>query len=271
MSRCVLALLLLALPVEAQTPRAPISAAEARRLEAALQANPNDRPARETLLEYYFRAAPPTEAIPARRRLIVWMIQNTPADPLAGAPSATIDAAGHKLADPVGFATASTAWKTQTAKPNASAQTLGNAAYFFKLSDLGLAQTLLERAVELEPANKEIGARLGDLYAQGILGITMVNGNGYPLAASAAQAQGALGQRSRAALNNSRNPYVLAKGAYMLSFQGAILKGTGNLALDPGPIAEAAAQRALSLAPGDQEVAAAVREQRNLQSVSRGR
>lgn len=271
MRRCVIALFLSVLFVSAQTRRAPISPAEARRLEAIVQANSNDREALGTLLEYYFRSAPPPEAIPARRKHIVWLIQNSPADPLAGGPSATIDATGHKLADPAGFAIASEAWKTQIAKSNASARTLANAAYFFKLSDPGLAQSLLERAIELEPANKELGARLGDLYAQGILGITMVNGNGYPLAASSALAQGPLGERSRTALNNSRNPYVLAKAGYMLSFQGAILRGIGKLAFDVGSIAESVSQRAVALAPGDAEVAAVARQQRDIENAAKGR
>src|ERR1041385_3788423 len=184
----------------AQAPRRQLSAAQAQQLEAALQSNPNDRAARSALLDYYFinSRLDPAEAIPARRRHILWLIENTPGDRLAGSPAATIDAAGHRLADPQGFRLASSQ----------------------------------------EPANKEIGARLGDEYALAIMGVTMVNQNGFPLGADPSQTQS-----------------VLAKAGYMLSFQGAILRGAGKLAFDTAPLAESTLQRAVSLAPGDPDVA----------------
>src|SRR5881396_1717928 len=114
---------------------------------------------------------PKDVAIPARRRHILWLIENTPADKLAGSPAATIDAAGHRLADPQGFRLASNAWRAQTARPGIDTAALVNAAYFFKLSDKGFTISLLERALTQEPANKEIGARLGDEYALAIMGV----------------------------------------------------------------------------------------------------
>jgi hypothetical protein len=201
----------------AQAPRRQLSAAQAQQLEAALQSNPNDRAARSALLDYYFinSRLDPAEAIPARRRHILWLIENTPGDRLAGSPAATIDAAGHRLADPQGFRLASSQ----------------------------------------EPANKEIGARLGDEYALAIMGVTMVNQNGFPLGADPSQTQSVLAKQAREALNTLRNPYVLAKAGYMLSFQGAILRGAGKLAFDTAPLAESTLQRAVSLAPGDPDVA----------------
>ena len=241
----------------AQAPRRQLSAAQAQQLEAALQSNPNDRTARSALLDYYFinPRLDPAEAIPARRRHILWLIENTPADKLAGSPAATIDAAGHRLADPQGFRLASNAWRAQTARQDIDAAALVNAAYFFKLSDKGFTISLLERALTQEPANKEIGARLGDEYALAIMGVTMLNQNGFPLGADPSQTQSVLAKQAREALNTLRNPYVLAKAGYMLSFQGAILRGAGKLAFDTAPLAESTLQRAVSLAPGDPDVA----------------
>src|SRR4249919_679635 len=121
----------------AQAQRPQISAIPAQSFEAALKSNPKDRAARSALLNYYFLNSrlDPAEAIPARRRHILWLIENTPADDLAGAPAATIDAAGHYLADPQGFKLASAAWRAQTARRDINAKALANAAYFFKLSD----------------------------------------------------------------------------------------------------------------------------------------
>src|SRR6266567_2823901 len=166
----------------AQAPRPHLSAAQAQQFESALRSNPKDRAARTALLDYYFNTRQdPAVAIPARRRHILWLIENTPADDLAGGPAATIDAAGHSLADPHGFKQASEAWRAQTAKQDVAAKALVNAAYFFKLSNKELTIRLLEHALTLEPAGKEIGARLGDEYALAIMGVTMVNKNGYPL------------------------------------------------------------------------------------------
>jgi hypothetical protein len=52
---------------------------------------------------------------------------------------------------------------------------------------------------------------------------------------------------------------------YQLSFQGAILRGTGKLAFDTGALAESVLQRAVSLAPGDPEVAAYLEQHRAIQ------
>ncbi len=238
---------------------------QAEQKEVALRANPGDMKARAALLEFYFRGpGAPAVAIPARRAHILWLIQNAPADPLAGGPSATIDASGHKLADAEGFKLASDAWRGQIAKQPQNAAVLTNAAYFFKLSDRALTLQLLERAVELQPADKETAARLGDQYAAAILGITMVNGSGYPLGADPKLAQGADAQRARAAIEASKNPYVLAKVAYTTTFQGSILLGMRQLTYDYSQLADGWADRAVALAPGDREVAAMRDAQREL-------
>jgi hypothetical protein len=259
-----LALLFLAFAALAAAQTTP---QRAQQLESGLKTDSANRTARAELLNYYFLTgtANASVAVPARRGHILWLIQNMPADPLAGGPSATIDPSGHALADAQGFQQASAAWKAQIAKRDASAQALVNAAYFFKLSDKTLTLNLLERAVALEPANKEFGARLGDAYALAIMGVTMMNKNGFPQGVDPSQTHSIQADQARAALTTSRNPYVLAKAGYMLSFQGSILRSTGQLAFDAAPLAEAALQRAVSLAPGDRDVAEYLAQHRELQ------
>jgi hypothetical protein len=262
-----LLLLVFATRAEAQLPRPQLAAAQAQQFEATLDANPNDLAARSALLDYYFLNSDlnPAQAIPARRRHILWLIQNAPASELAGLPAATIDAAGHRLADPTGFKLASDAWRAQVAKPDTSAMALANAARFFKLSDKEFTISLLDRAHMLDPANKEISARLGDEYALAIMGATMVNKNGYPLASDPRLIQSAAAQQAREALNTSSDPYALAKAGYMLSWQGAVLYYSRKLSFDPSPLAEGALLRAVNLAPGDREIAYLMDQFREMQ------
>ncbi len=251
----VIALLGVTLP--AQNRRSQLTADHVPALEKALLANPHDRAARAALLEYYYLGGfDPEVTIQARRRHILWLIRNAPEDELAGSPAATIDRAGHRLADPEGFQLASAAWRAQIARSDISAPALVHAAYFFKLSDKALSIGLLERAAALEPNNKEIGARLGDAYALAIMGVTMINKNGYPTAVDLGLTRSALAKQSREALEASQNPYVLAKGGYSLLWQGAILYYSGKIPFDTAPLARSALDRAVSLAPGDPEVAA---------------
>jgi len=241
----------------AQDPRGQISAQEAAKLETALKADPANREARGALLDYYFLNPKVTAAaaITARRRHILWLIENTPWDELAGGPSATIDSSGHRLADPVGFKLASDAWWAQAVKPDAKPATLVNAAYFYKLTDKETSIELLEKALALEPKSKETAARLGDAYALAILGITMVNKNGLPMAADPSSYDGDVARRAREALNQSMNPFVLAKAGYQIAYQGGVLVAVHKIQFDPAALAEAIVARAVSIAPKDADVA----------------
>jgi hypothetical protein len=58
---------------------------------------------------------------------------------------------------------------------------------------------------------------------------------------------------------------MLAKAGYMLSFQGSILRYSGKLEFDAGPLAESALQRAARLAPGDPAVASYIEQHHEIQ------
>ena len=126
-----------------------ISETRAHQLEQVLQDNPNDRLARGTLLEYYLHCRANTDAIAARRKHILWFINNAPGDAVAGSPAAMIEPAGTALADPEGYKLASAAWRAQAAKPDATASVLINAANFFRLNDKQFAAELVARVREL--------------------------------------------------------------------------------------------------------------------------
>lgn len=251
-------MVVLLLAAQAGSPaRAGISSTEAARMEASLKANPRQNSVRSALLEYYFRAPiAPAAAIPERRRHILWIIENAPDEDIAYGPLVTIDAAGHRLADPPGFKLASAAWRAQAGKPSVKPMTLANAAYFFKLADRPYAIGLLKQALSLDPRNKEIAARLGDEYALLILGVTMINGSSYPVRNDPALAQSAMGRQAREELAASSNPYLVSKAGYQLLWQGDVLYYSGRLPFDPQPLALATLDRAVSLAPDDAGVAA---------------
>ena len=262
-------LIAVALEIGAQDPRGQISAQEAARLEAAIKIDPANREARGALLDYYFlnRRVDAATAFAARRRHILWLIENSPQDELAGGPPATIDASGHGLADPRGFELASDAWWAQAMKPDARVATLVNAAYFFKLADKEASIELLEKAIALEPSSKETAERLGDGYALAILGITMINKNGLPMAADPQAYDGDVARRAREALNRSINPLVLAKAGYQIAYQGGVLSALHKILFDPMPLAEATLARAVSLAPKDSDVAAYQEEVRQFKKL----
>jgi hypothetical protein len=265
-----LALLVFGAQAWAQAGRADaISAPEARQFEETLKKNPNDKAARDALLNYYFVATGlnPATVIEARRRHILWFIENAPGDELAGSPAATIDAAGQRLADPQGFKLASDAWRARAAQKDASAAVLANAAYFFKLTDTAFTVELLERALKLEPANEQVAGFLGVEYAIAILGVTIVNKNGYPVQADPRLADSPLAKKARQALDSSRNVSTLARAGYTLSFQGSILRGARQLNFDAAALAESVLKRAVSLDPDNPDLARLLEQHRQMQAV----
>jgi len=250
-----------------------ISAAQAQQLEDSLKANPGDKTARSALLNYYFGSAEldAGKVIEARRRHILWFIENAPGDAAMGGSAATIDPSGHPIADSQGYKQASEAWKAQIAKKDVNAVVLGNAAYFFKLSDNAFTIDLLERAMKLEPSNEQVAGFLGVEYAMAILGVTMVNKNGYPTDANPNLTDGPVAKKARQALDSSKNVGMLARAGYILSFQGSILRGAGKLRFDAAPLAESMLKRAASLDPDNLEVAKLLEQHRQMQAAISGK
>lgn len=160
-----------------------MSAEQAASLEQALTRNSRDIESRARLLGFYFYSARRYLGIPQTiqaRRHILWLIGARPESALAGSSEATIDRAGHSLADPQGYEEARTAWIAQTGRKEVTPQILANAARFFLLPEKGLAIEMLKRARALDPGNLELAGRLGEAYATAILGITGQNQNGLP-------------------------------------------------------------------------------------------
>jgi len=90
MARFTLALLTVSAALAQGPPNQSYS--EIQRLEDSLRTNPGNATARSTLLDYYYlnKSVSPADAIAARRRHILWLIENAPASELAGTSPATI-------------------------------------------------------------------------------------------------------------------------------------------------------------------------------------
>ncbi len=127
-----------------------LSKANVKQLESALKSIPYDFPTRARLLGFYFHSSLPifgrTTTIKARRRHILWLIENHPESSITELPEATIDPSGHELADEEGYRQAKELWLQQADKDKDNIKVLLNAAKFVELHDKTIAETLLKRA-----------------------------------------------------------------------------------------------------------------------------
>jgi len=212
---------------------------EAMSMEQALETQPDDLVLREKLIGYYFYQGIHLEGkattIRARRRHIEWLIRNCPDSRLAGMPEATIDPAGHPLADKDGYETASAMWRALVADESVSYQVLKNAFYFLRLNDKPEAESIAVKSAD--------PYLLGELYAMGALRITLMNQNGFVLAVGASHSDDAYAFHAVKALRATDDKMVIDAAAAFLLTRGimvqAMSRGTGR-ALEPQPVEFAA-------------------------------
>jgi hypothetical protein len=237
-----------------------IDKTEAEKLEAVLAGNPDDLDTRTRLLGFYFRVAlkldGPEATIAARRRHILWLIEHHPASEAAGLPQATIDPAGHRLADKVGYEQAAKLWIAQAQRHSGDAATLGNAARFFMLADKAQAEALLKQAQRTAPDESRWPRQLGYLYALGVLGLDMINENGFPMSHNPADAKGEFAAHARAELERSQNAALIGTAGMIIGQYGVMLDGMFRrskrpLEVDYASLAEFLLTKAQELDPGN--------------------
>ena len=236
-----------------------VTAQQSAPLEEALARAPGDANARAKLLGFYF--APASQAlgaparIQARRNHILWLIRNRPESGLLMTSEASLDPAGHALADPQGYEQASKAWLEQTAKKDASALTLGNAGRFFYLHDKALATQFYARARKLEPANGMWPMMQGSVMASAVAGVTAMNQNGFPGPADAREAESDFAKSARRELQTTKDTVLMRAAADELLASGFMAQAmarqqTGKApAVDALDLAEALLKRAQALDP----------------------
>jgi tetratricopeptide (TPR) repeat protein len=242
---------------------------EAEALEAALAGNPDDLATRAKLLGFYFRGAVrlygPETTIAARRRHILWLIEHHPESEVSQLSEATIDAAGHALADKDGYQEAAKLWTQQAQRSGNDAAVLGNAARFFQLSDKEQAAALLKGAQRAAPQDAQWSSRLGYLYAIGILGVDMINQNGLPTSHSPAASKGAFATQARAELERSTDANVVGAAGSILGQYGLMMGAMfrERFTVDYAPLAETLLLKAQQLDPANPRWPLALEQFRN--------
>ncbi|HQZ66350.1 MAG TPA: serine/threonine-protein kinase [Planctomycetaceae bacterium] len=136
-----------------------LSPEAARRLQKGADADPENLQSRLQLIGYYwaesFRSP---DARRAHEKLSLWLIENYPELPVAGAVEAQIDSSSEE------YLRAKSLWLNHVKDHNTNPQVLGNAARFFCLSDFSIAEDLLLKAKRFEPKNPAWSNQQGRLY-----------------------------------------------------------------------------------------------------------
>jgi hypothetical protein len=233
-----------------------LSKTGAEQLEAQLKDSPDDLAVRAKLLGFYARGALQLlgqhDTIEARRRHILWLIEHHPESQAAGLSEATIDRAGHNLADAEGYEQASKLWIVEATLHETSAAVQGNAAKFFQLSDKARAIAFLTQAEKDEPNNPAWSAEMGYVSALALLGVQMINSNGLPLAWNAAEAQSEFATRLLDQLKASSDPVTLSTAGMIVGQYGMMLSAmyrNSVAAVDFKPMAEALLARGAQIHP----------------------
>lgn len=204
---------------------------EADGLEAVLRANPDDLAARAKLLGYY--AGPAlghrlaAQIVVQRRHHILWLIEHHPGSPLAGSAEAAIDAQGHVLADGKGHEQARARWLDLVENSNAPSAVVRNAVNFLQFSDRFLAEVVLHKVREREPANRAWTRDLGRLYALGLLRIAGFTPRGAPSGIDYGDAAVDFSRKSRTVLESSSDAALLAATGQFIVQYGVAVRRAG--------------------------------------------
>jgi len=255
-----------------------LSRGDAEGLESLLNNSPDDIAARIKVLGFYFRGAAMTflghdATVEARRRHILWLIEHHPESEATDLSEATIDPAGHSLADPIGYEQASALWIEEARRHQESAAVLSHAAKFFQLSNKERAISLLRQAQHAAPTDRELSARIGYVYALAILGVDMINQNGLPMSHNAAEARGGFATRAVSELKNSSDVIVVGVAGAIVGQYGVMLAAIqpGKFTVDYFPLAEDLLNKARELEPANPAWPTGLEEIRKLQEMARQR
>jgi hypothetical protein len=172
---------------------------DAARLEESLAANPDDQSTRLKLMAYYQRADRINNAGDRAKRAqhALWLIEHHPESEILHSPYARF-APAELMADQYAHATVLWDALTKTNPNNAAIQ--WNAASFFESLDSSLYLRYLEATVAADPNHPFALRPLAHLYALSIL-------------------DGSSAVHAQAALDTSKNIWILGNAAYMLQSQ----------------------------------------------------
>lgn len=259
------------LPNEARAGRT-LSPRQAAQLEGALQANPANLALRARLLGYYYSKSLHDEGLAAtqqaRRRHVLWIIQNVPGSEIAAMGEARLSPDSHALADKAGYEQARALWLKQANTPGVDPRVLINAVGFLQLHDKELAEKLLDRGAALYPQDPSWAMLRGYLYALAILGINGLNTNGIPVSVSTDEQNGAFARNALKALDTSTSAVLVGTAGTILAQYGVMIRTSAANQRDFSGLAEKCLLRAQAMEPANQGWAAMLGEFYNIMSVA---
>ncbi len=209
-------------------------------LESHVLQNPEDINARLELLQVYLDSAPLTPD-PGKRSVrlqhILYLVEHHPEAAASASKAAYVYSANGPYANAEDHDAVRDAWLAAVqAHPRSNAVTM-NAVRFLEMEDKEDAERVLRRAVDAEPANREIAANLGFLYAMEILGKA-------PYLAGHASAE----------LEQSSNAIVLAAAGTALPNLAVRVSGVRVVDQKIFDLARDLSARAGQLAPDDPDI-----------------
>jgi thiol-disulfide isomerase/thioredoxin len=222
--RLLLAALILAPLLNAQTLTIPRTPADADKLEAQLETKPDDLLARSALLRFYSHDAsmPAERAKPLRRRHILWLIEHKPGEWVLS-DSGALDTRG-PLADPEGYAAADVLWRKQFFGPGSpAADVYANAVNFYKIPDPSFARKLADEGLAAYPAQTRLAEAKGAMLTLTILGVTALDRYGMASAIDDSIAAGEDAARARRELETTTSANVLGGAANAFYHQRSAL------------------------------------------------
>jgi beta-lactamase regulating signal transducer with metallopeptidase domain len=227
-------------------------------LEASWKQHPEDLAALKKLLIFY---APDTSGknvenadriIAARRPLILWLIEHHPDSDLAGW-NAIYSGPLDWLPDPAGYAAARTRWIAQTRRSGVTPTTLGNAAFFFEVSEQPLAEQLLLRAQAMDRSPKW-SRRLGELYFQILVGSNAATLGGAIRSTNVADARSTYAQEIRRKLADSTDAELIAAAGSALARNQLSSRNAPHVGFDTRVLGTSYVERARQLNPASIEI-----------------
>lgn len=249
-----------------------LSREQAGEHEKQLKANPNDLVLRARLLGYYYNKATQDvgkqAAIQSRRRHILWIIQNQPGSEIASLGEAILAPASHRLADKEGYKQAKASWLKQAEIHQDKPLVLLNAVNFLQLHDKPQAEMLLKKGDVLYPQDPSWKARLGYLYALGILGVDGLNTNGIPTSVNPVEQDGPFAHKARKKAEESTSPVLVGTTGALLGQYGLMIRAMGVSTRDYGDLAEKFLLKAQSMDPDNKTWAQVLGEFYSLKSLA---
>ncbi|MGC4050730.1 MAG: hypothetical protein QM757_15245 [Paludibaculum sp.] len=222
-----------------------MSRSAALELEKTLTKHPSDLLARTRLIAFYTLSVEiePSEAIPSRRKHLLWLAQERPASWLWSQRSygTAVYREGGRLPDAEGFEQIREVWVKHLAAKSDS-KVRENAASFLQLGDRQTALGLIRQM-----SNPRY---LGTTFALTLLGVTARDfDSGEPLEADPSVRESELGKLVTAELDRATDPQLVGGAGVWLSRDGAMLWNRGYREWDYSPLAKSLLIRASGIEP----------------------